>query len=485
MNVFLKQNRFPILILIFTTLCLTALCLLFHKHIFVTEQNTVWFGRILLALFGASIVLIIVAEFIYNRSQLKPLFSINTLLIFSIVILLVFSLFQKQLGIYATGFFVFCALMYFFVKKEFFPLNKVYFFVFLYAVFQMVETRNTPHGFHFPEMSYSFYVLPLSFSLFRLKKQNLLMIAKIVFRIMIVYMAVSIVYWWYNMQILNASVFQWFSNKVSFNDSPAYEFVGKWSHYTHPSYISLVLFSALILGFYLNYKKEKTAFISKFELGAYIALCLTLELAMESRVGLIELLIIVVVSLLYYIKMKSPYLKHAIITGFFMAIIIFFVGSSRFEKILKDDVRKADYTLAINFIKDHPLSGAGYHQQRAALEYEDKQMTDVTRPATAPPITYTHNQFLGDMVQFGIPGLIVLLILLSALTWYAIKSRSYLLQLFMLVYILFMFIEEPLYVQEGITRFMVYLCFFIQIRETDKPFGKFSLRNLFSKRQPA
>ena len=89
------------------------------------------------------------------------------------------------------------------------------------------------------------------------------------------------------------------------------------------------------------------------------------------------------------------------------------------------------------------------------------------------------------MVQFGIPGLLPLLILLAGLVWYAFKSRSYLLQLYMLIYLLFMLIEEPLYAQEGITRFMAFLCLFIHISECDKPVKVHRLRNLFSKGEPA
>ena len=166
-------------------------------------------------------------------------------------------------------------------------------------------------------------------------------------------------------------------------------------------------------------------------------------------------------------------------------MIILMAGENKFSRLIHDGVRKADFTLAVNYIKEHPVAGAGYHQQRAALEYQDKKMTDVTRPADAPPITYTHNQFLGDMVQFGIPGLLPLLILLAGLVWYAFKSRSYLLQLYMLIYLLFMLIEEPLYAQEGITRFMAFLCLFIHISECDKPVRVHRLRNLFSKGEPA
>lgn len=480
MKLSIKNSYFSLLILFFTPAAIVVIYKLYTMQRFVNEPHVEIFGNILLILFAVTSLVIFLTQIISSRKILRPLFSIDTFVLISLTLLLFLSVFKKEVGIYATGFFVLFALMSLFVREKFYTLNKVYFFIFLYAIFFMLGTIYTPKGFYFPEMTYTFYVLPLAFSFFRLKKQSLLLIIKIVFRIMAVYMAVSIVYWWFNLLILNMSALEWITTKFP----PAYFYVGKWGHYSHPSYISLVLFSTLISGFYLNYKKDNAVTLSKFELITYIGLCLGFVLVMESRIGLVELIIIVLISLLYYIRLKTPYLKQTLLVAVLVGVVILMAGENKFSRLIHDDVRKADFTLAINYIKEHPVVGAGYHQQRAALEYQDKKMADVTRPADAPPITYTHNQFLGDMVQFGIPGLLPLLIMLGGLVWYAFKSRSYLLQLYMLIYLLFMLIEEPLYAQEGITRFMAFLCLFVHISECDKPVKVHRLRNLFSKGEP-
>ena len=480
MKLSIKNSYFSLLILFFTPAAIVVIYKLHTMQRFVNEPHVEIFGNILLILFAVTSLVIFLTQIISSRKILRPLFSIDTFVLISLTLLLFLSVFKKEVGIYATGFFVLFALMSLFVREKFYTLNKVYFFIFLYAIFFMLGTIYTPKGFYFPEMTYTFYVLPLSFSLFRLKKQSLLLIIKIVFRIMAVYMAVSIVYWWFNLLILNMSALEWITTKFP----PAYFYVGKWGHYSHPSYISLVLFPTLISGFYLNYKKDNAVTLSKFELITYIGLCLGFVLVMESRIGLVELIIIVLISLLYYIRLKTPYLKQTLLVAVLVGVVILMAGENKFSRLIHDDVRKADFTLAINYIKEHPVVGAGYHQQRAALEYQDKKMADVNRPADAPPITYTHNQFLGDMVQFGIPGLLSLLIMLGGLVWYAFKSRSYLLQLYMLIYLLFMLIEEPLYAQEGITRFMAFLCLFVHISECDKPVKVHRLRNLFSKGEP-
>ncbi len=72
------------------------------------------------------------------------------------------------------------------------------------------------------------------------------------------------------------------------------------------------------------------------------------------------------------------------------------------------------------------------------------------------------------MVQYGIWGLLVLLMMLGAITYYAIKNRSYLLQMMTCVLILFMMIEEPLYVLDGIIPVLTFLVFFSAFSESKK-----------------
>jgi O-antigen ligase len=314
-----------------------------------------------------------------------------------------------------------------------------------------------------------------------LEKHTLLRILKIFFRATFIYIFISIIYWFYNFSCFDVSLKSWVTSKIAVGPYPVYDFVGKWANYVHPSYISLILFCALISGFYLFYRKEKGAEISLFELVVYVFGCLSLELILESRIGIVEVLIITFVSLLYYAKIKSFYFKGSVIAILAAIISLYVVSENHFNKMMGDNVRKADYTLAIHYIHDHPWWGIGYQGQAKAIKMQDEIMKDVTRPITAPPVTYTHNQFLGDMVQFGIPGLIVLLVLLAGLVSFSIKKRNYLLQMFLLIYLIFMFIEEPLYVQEGITRFTIFLCFFVALIESDNPRKSFDLRNLLSK----
>ena len=53
----------------------------------------------------------------------------------------------------------------------------------------------------------------------------------------------------------------------------------------------------------------------------------------------------------------------------------------------------------------------------------------------------------------------------------------------MFVYILFMLVEEPLYVQPGITRFIVFFSLFVAVGEANADRKYVDLRQWFSKRK--
>ena len=182
-------------------------------------------------------------------------------------------------------------------------------------------------------------------------------------------------------------------------------------------------------------------------------------------------------------KLKSSYYKLTFFAVILFGCGFFLIKSNRFDVMLSDNVRKVDYTLAVNYIEDHLWWGTGTGKQHEALEYQEKIMKDI--PKSINKKTYVHNQFLGETVQFGISGFVVLLVVVSGLVFYSFKSRSYLLQMLLFVYILFMLVEEPLYVQPGITRFIVFFSLFVAVGEANAVRKCLDLRQWFSKRKPS
>ena len=476
-----RTNFYLILILIFTILSMSIISYLSVHTTLVSIDHHVEFGKILLGVFFLSNLLLFVNELVipnFNSFKHFP----TGLLITSLASILILSIFHKQVGIAATGLFVVCALIYCIAHGRFYLPNKVYVFVLIYALLQLIGTIGTTKGFHFPEMSYSFYLIPLSFYCFRIEKPILLQLMKFFFRAILVYMAFILIFWHFNMQHMNIPLVDWMTRKLNYNDLEAYYWVNSWTHYMHPSYISLVLFPALISGLYLEYKKDDSSRISKFELLVFVIFSLATQVAMQSRIGTVCVLFILLLSFFYYLKLKTKIFKWSLVATMVLAGIVLVISYSHIDGFVTDPARKMYSTLAFNYIKSHPCKGVGYHQQAMALTEQQEIMKNDT-PLVSDVKTYTHNQFLGDTLQFGVIGLIVLINLLLGLVRYSIRSRSFLLQQLLSVYFIFMLIEEPLYVQEGITRFMIFLAFFIHLSESETPIKSFVLWNWFPKRK--
>ena len=482
MLLLLRKNIFVLSVSLITVIAILLIRYLFPGSNYVSKEYLTSAAGILQVVFLLVFLAIGLADFLKTNNQLKDFFTLRNALIASIIVSLVFSITKPVIGYYSSGFFVFFAILYFIREQKVYAFNKVYFFLIAYALLQIIGACFNGSKFHFPEKVYSFLIFPLAYCLFDFGKQTYLRILRVVFRVLFVFICITLVFWIYNVNVYDASLKSWLTTKLAVDGLyNTYALIGVWSMYEHPTYISLVLLSGLVAGFYLYFKKDKLAYVSFWEMVAYSVSLLILELAYESRVGLVSAVLLIAVSLFYYMKLKSSYYKLTFFAVILFGSIFLLVKSDKFDLLWNDNVRKIDYTLAVNYIGDHFWWGTGTDKQHLALEYQEKIMKEL--PKSINKKTYVHNQFLGEMVQFGISGLIVLLVVMAGLVFYSFKSRSYLLQMLLFVYILFMLVEEPLYVQPGITRFIVFFALFAAIGETNAERKYVDLRQWFSKRK--
>ncbi|MDR0829444.1 MAG: O-antigen ligase family protein [Prevotellaceae bacterium] len=496
----MKKNKFLYITLIFSILSFISIYVLSLSGLAKIEnERIVRFAAI--GVFFVVAVIVALNEAIAGQARndgyiFAKIFKTNLLVTISFAALLVLSIFPNNFGIYSSGVFVGTAAFALLCNGKIYKPAWCYYFLFFYAIFLLFGTIGTSKGFRFPELTYSFYAIPISFIAFQFSEETLIKIARFFFRVMIIYVIISILYWWFNFNYLDVNFAEWVIKKVHIpthiNDwtyqnelspyglYPAFYFVSSWSYYFHPSFNSFVLFFALISGFYLFFKSK----IDKFELIFFIVILLFWQLLTESRVGVIGTLLISIVSFCYYFRKKIAKPKSILLiclTGCFL--FLFFNNNKQWY--LLDETRKTDFTLAINYIENHKLWGSGYFEQTKALREQEEIMKD-TLPKIWNGKYYVHNQLLGNMVQFGIWGGIALIMLLAAIIIFAVKRKSYPLLMFILSVILFMMIEEPLYGQTGITRFTVFFVFFVAIAQSNEKIPHFDLylwlKNKFSKK---
>ncbi|MDR2841232.1 MAG: O-antigen ligase family protein [Paludibacter sp.] len=474
----------------FSHIVLLAFGVLFLLIYFLALQGLASAGNEIYMRYASIILFLSASAFILFRGIKKMQIDVDVfgkkqlLIAVSLPVFLIATIFHEYyVGAYATGIFVGIALVYLLLNRKFYPPVKIFYFMFFYAAMFFVGTIGTPDGFRFPEISLSFYLIPLSFCCFRLSQKTLLRIAHIFFRAMIIYLIICVLYWWFNFQYLDRSFFDWITSKIMFGNLEligwdtklllakgeyfaAFFFVDRWAGYFHPTFVSMVLLFALITGFYLYHKKDILPTVNRVELLIYMVLCFLVIVLMESRIGFTGFVFVIAATGLYYAKLKKRFFVVVLLCYIIVGVTTVFVLDDPLDKFTDDHIRDTYNTLSINYIKEHFWSGCGFHEQTPALLGQAQAM-GIELPNAEPP-RHAHNQFIGDMVEYGVWGLFTLLAMLGAFTYYAIKRRSYLLQLCLCISLLLMLIDEPLYIQEGITRFTVFIVFFVAIAESGK-----------------
>jgi hypothetical protein len=242
--------RFPAIVLIFTAI-LGGIIYTLHLQGFVTVANEVYARFVAIGLFAVGFLLIAWQKAKHHRFSWGDFGKNDTPVIVSFMLLLVASFVLPRVGDYLVAFVGVAAVVHVCFSRKFYPPTKIYYFIFLYALLMFFGTIGSEKGFHFPDRTLPFYVLPLSFCFFRFPKETWLKIADVFFKMTIVFTVICILYWWYNFLLLDANFVTWVTGKADYCleisaenvlCQSAYLWANKWSGYTHPSVVSFVLF---------------------------------------------------------------------------------------------------------------------------------------------------------------------------------------------------------------------------------------------------
>jgi O-antigen ligase len=484
--------RFPAIALIFATI-LGGTIYTLHLQGLVTAPNEVYARFAAIGLFLVSFLILVWQKVKKHRFSWDDFYKNDTLIIASFTLLLVSFFFIKDVSYYLVALFGVSCLARILYTRKFYVPPSFFYFIIAYALLMFLGTIGTSKGFHFPDRIISFFVLPLSFCFFYLPRKTLLQIGEVFFKAGIIALLISLLYWFYNFLHLDADFTKWVFGKTGYMAQmtgwesqaggaflwelgptkgialhySAYSFVNSWSYLFHPTTNSIVILSGLIVGFYLYYKKGELLTISKWDLLLYIIPCLLIIMLMQSRIGLAGFILIVGITGLYYLVLKTKYPKIALIIYFVIVGASLLLLGDKISGFAKDDIRSSYRKIAVSYIQENFWWGSGFNEQRLVLKQQAEKIKDIlpenVYPHTSHPITHVHNQFLDDTVRYGILGFVVLIAMLLAIAYYAIKNRSYLLQVFLCFVLFFMWIESG--------EFMIILAFvlfFTAISESKK-----------------
>ncbi|MBK9390227.1 MAG: O-antigen ligase family protein [Bacteroidetes bacterium] len=131
-------------------------------------------------------------------------------------------------------------------------------------------------------------------------------------------------------------------------------------------------------------------------------------------------------------------------------IILDNAKEGKLKKVLSNDVRTYIWKASFNVIKSHPIIGVGTGDVRVELM---KEYNIIGKEDLIIHKYNAHNQFLETAIEGGIISLMVLLMILFTLFYFAFKSQNLLLIQFSIIVVVFFIFESILYRLAGITFF--------------------------------
>lgn len=302
-----------------------------------------------------------------------------------------------------------------------------------------------------------FLLVPIVFCLVEIKQNMRDTILLLFFRFMFVFVGISLCCWIAQSVHLNMPITDWFViKKAAFNGVAVYDYIFAWSNYYHPTYNAIAYLFALACGFYMWQRKLDILHVNTIELALYSCMSLVLVLITQSRIGIITWLLVFALGVVYLLRRHKKFIIFGIVISSIMLIIAMFFASSFIESFFRDPVRVQNFDTAFAYIKTNYLYGTGVEGIRAIMDSEEFAHSigyDFAHVGLANP----HHQFVGDLMQTGLVGLLLSLAMTIYLFVISIKRRNYPLLVFMVIFFMIMQIEMPFYLPKGTMYFLAFV----------------------------
>lgn len=247
-----------------------------------------------------------------------------------------------------------------------------------------------------------------------------------------------------------------------------YFFYANFSKIMHPSYYAMYLnFACAILIL------EKGVFKSPFFSNLTLLFFVFIIVLLSSKSGVITLFFILIFKLILYTIQKKKYLKSAIISGIFILLIGSFIFSfpqstsrlhQMYEALNSDDEgfnsttgRISIWKNSLQVIAKNSVLGVGTGDAKDEIlkHYQLKNENELYSKKLN-----SHNQFLQTTIAIGLPGLVLLLLLLGVPLFLFYKQLDFSAVIFVLLMIFNFLFESMLETQAGVIFFSFFLFLF-------------------------
>ena len=370
--------------------------------------------------------------------------------------------FSVQLGFQTFCIFAATAIV-FAVKRLSFklwqPMFWLLFAYFLWHVVSLIWTPDLSVGLN-KLINYSlFLTIPLVFCCVDARGFNRDGVLTAFVRMTELYVLVALVCWIWQSHQLQIPLSDWFVfHKQKMLDYSAFDLVFGWFNYHHPTYNSICVLMGLTGAYWLLDHRWSFSRIHYLELIGLSVASLLLIIVVQSRTGLILWLMVGALGvgrLLYpYRKWFAVYVAMSVCGCLCFGLL----KHDAVARYISDPIRQQNFETAFYFIGCHPVLGSGVEGIRAEMASHEVAH-ELGYPYAHVDFGNPHHQFVGDLMQTGVVGLLLVSVLMLWIAWLAYRQKSWMLGVFWLVTMVLMQIEMPFYLYKGTFIILFWLCF--------------------------
>ena len=379
--------------------------------------------------------------------------TIQRFSIFAIALFLATLPFKIDYTNYAMGFMLLTSFLIFVrdTSRRFIwqPIFYIICAMYLLNIIGLSYTNDFKMGIKRLDATVVFIFFPIIFSMIQFPKKNLMLLLRFFVWSVIAFCMFGLMSY--------ATITHEISWNMVFHGSKSYApLLMMWPAHPHPSYLSTILLMAAPVALYLRFQNGKQ--ISLTEILLAVLLPIVFTILGGARVGMMIVPVLLLLGYLFYCKFR-PMLKWGLaVAG--IAICVFLIHSfpkvdDRFDDPIRANLRKT----AISAIQEKPVFGWGTGSAKLLIQSEERAHNlGIRKPYN---FNQFHNQYLEDMVQFGIAGLLLLLVLLGWMLLVSICEKNYLLLSLLAIYAIFFWTESVLFTSKGIVPFTFWFSFLI------------------------
>ncbi|MDR2835148.1 MAG: O-antigen ligase family protein [Bacteroidales bacterium] len=340
------------------------------------------------------------------------------------------------------------------------PIVYCWLVVYLVRVVWLFFSNSRSDGFLWLDRCLPMLLFPLILQYYPLNEKIIKFVLTFFVRFCLAFCLITIGIIIYNIITFPVSVSAWLNTPKSF-----YPLAFSWSNYDHPSYLCIIYLLSLPVGLYLNRHYRNITFI---ELAILFIAETIVIIFTGARIGFIIIPTLLFIMIIYIMPQRKLKIISFItmITIALIGTVVLFTFKNSFLDTFKDSERSCLREIAISSIKENPLIGVGTGGMKSIFDKANVAGDLIINP---------HNQYLGEIMQFGIIGAIPLFVTLIYLFIIALQRKDFLLLSFLLVLMIIMLTEMPFDTGKGLPFALFFSSLFLVISQNNKNVSKIQI----------